>query len=119
MNKGVLTYISALIGLLCKIRLYMYIILHHTYILYKASMHKRKKRAFVSSTKSTLQLPNALYNIAQNILHIDTLFLKNESLPTTLFNRGNKCMWEGSFVFLASRSACLLLILCKFLLGPS
>jgi len=74
MNKGVLTYVSALIGFLCKIRLYMYIILYRTYILYIASMHKRKKRAIVSSTKSTLQLPNALYNIAQNIMHMDILF---------------------------------------------
>jgi len=35
----VLTYISALIGLLCKMRLYMYIILYHTYILYTVCRH--------------------------------------------------------------------------------
>jgi hypothetical protein len=42
MNKVALTYISALVGLLCKMRLNMYIILYYTCILYVLCMHKRK-----------------------------------------------------------------------------
>ena len=53
MNKRVLTYIDALVGLLCKIRLYMYIILYFAYILYILCMHKLKI-GFCQHHKSTL-----------------------------------------------------------------
>jgi hypothetical protein len=34
----------------------------------------RVKVAFVTTTQSTLQLHSALYNIAQNTLHVHTFF---------------------------------------------
>jgi hypothetical protein len=59
------------------------------YSVYVLRVHKLKV-AFARTTKSTLQLRNALCNVAQNVLHIHT-FLKSSFFQPRRFNRGN--MW--------------------------
>jgi hypothetical protein len=60
------------------IHLYMYIMLYYKYAMYIYYVCVSVKSAFVRTTKSTLELHYALYNIAQNI----SVF-ENEWFPTT------------------------------------
>jgi len=55
------------------IRLYTHIILYYTYAAYVYCIYM-SVNDFVMTKKSLLRLRNVLYNIAQNILRIHTLF---------------------------------------------
>jgi hypothetical protein len=76
------------------------------------------KSAFVKTTKSTRSLHNALYNNAQNILHIHTrTFLKMSGFQRGRSNRATRGYGSVSHVFLAGWSAYSSLIFWKFLVG--
>jgi hypothetical protein len=76
-------------------------------------MLERKKNPFVRTTKPTLQLQNALCNIAQNFLHIHT-FLKNELLPTTVVQQTRQVDAVGCSTFLVGRTACFVSLMFDF-----
>ena len=68
----------------------------HTILLYGVciSCKVKHKNAFIATTKSVLQLPNALCNTAQNIPHVHT-FLKIGCYERLRLNRGNMWVRQG------------------------
>ena len=95
---------------------YMPIMFCHTYALHIYYVGISITSIFVRTSESTLELHNALYNIAENIFHMRILF-KLSGFQPRQFNRDNPLTWYGTAHYLADYSVYFSLIFCKFIVG--